>query len=236
MRDIFLVSVARKALFLSQVSVLGSVPHLYYMYFIGLKERILEDFHESHIPWLMTLQIWQVFIVAFLCSLCGIGWAEKYGLAGIGKLNILIKRSYNLFLCGVSISVISYLFLDKILIEFLPTCYPTDVFWAFAIILNSICFVEVIRFGMMSIVQRLVKKIWFSNLAVSIFLTIVAFRLPQFVNIDIEIFSLVTIIRCILVLIINLIYGHILYREGLIGAMFVHGVADLKFIAIALIY
>jgi len=44
MRQLFNREVAGKGLILSQVCVIASLPYLYYMYFIGMREIILKKF------------------------------------------------------------------------------------------------------------------------------------------------------------------------------------------------
>ncbi|MEW6608733.1 MAG: hypothetical protein AB1414_15020, partial [bacterium] len=91
MRNLFNRERAGKSLILSEVCVITSLPYLYYMYFIGMREIILKNFLPKHLSYLMIQDVWYIFIATFLCGLCGFAWSQKYGLYGLGSF-LDIKR------------------------------------------------------------------------------------------------------------------------------------------------
>lgn len=232
MRYLFNREVAGKGLILSQVCVITSLPYLYYMYFIGIREIVLKNFLPKHLPYLVMHDVWYIFIATFLCGLCGFGWSKRYGLCGLGSLAILKNNWLYLLIIGILIGVISCLLFDMEFRTMAPYYYPTNPICAFFIPINSAFFIETIRFGMVSLVQRLIKNYHFANFSIAFFLAIAGLKSFTFVGLDFNWTSLA--IACfILTVLLNVMYGYIFIRKGLICAIFVHFIADLKFLVLA---
>lgn len=234
MKDLFNRKVGSKSLILSQVCVIASLPYLYYMYFIGMREIILKTFLPKHLPYLMTFQVWEVFIATFLGAMCGFAWSEKYGLCGFGSFPEIKKEWLKLVIIGILIGIISYLLFDRPFKEKAPYYYPTNLIWAFSIPINSAFFIETIRFGMISLVVRLVKNVHLANFSIAFFFAIAGLRSFNFVGLTFN-WTMLMIVCFILTVLLNLIYGYIFIKKGLISAILVHLVADMKFLVLAFV-
>jgi len=234
MKNLFNREIGSKSLILSQVCVIASLPYLYYMYFIGMREIILKTFLPKHLPYLMTIQVWDVFIVTFLCALCGFAWSEKYGLCGLGSFSLLKKNWITLLIIGILIGVISYLFFDKQFKKIAPYYYPRNPIWAFFIPINSAFFIETVRFGMISLVQRLVKNVHFANFSIAFFCALVGLKSFTFVGLNFN-WTTLLIVCFLLTVLLNAIYGYIFIKKGLISAIGVHLVAEMRFLVLAFV-
>jgi len=234
MKNLFNREVGNKSLILSQVCVIASLPSLYYMYFLGMREVILKTFLPKHLPYLMTSQVWEIFIVTFLCAMCGFAWSERYGLGGFGSFSNIKKNWLALLIIGILIGVISSLFFDRPFKKMAPYYYPRNPIWAFFIPINSAFFIETIRFGMIALVQRLIKNVHFANFSIAFFFAIVGLKSFTFVGLNFN--GTILLITCfILTGLLNAFYGYIFIKKGLISAIFVHLVADMKFLILAFV-
>lgn len=232
MKDLFNRESANKGLILSQICVIASLPYYYYMYFIGMREIILKTFLPKHLPYLMIFDVWYVFIVTFLCGLCGFAWSKKYGLCGFGSFLDFKKHWLKLLIIGGLIGVISYYFFDKPFRSMAPSYYPTNPLWALIIPINSAFFQETIRFGMISLVQRLVKNAHFANCSIAFFFAIVGIKSFIFVGLNFN-WSVLSINCFIFTVLLNIVLGYIFIKKGLISTIFVHLVVNLKFLFLA---
>lgn len=232
MKTLFNRNTANKGLILSQICVIASLPYLYYMYFIGMREIILKHFLAKHLPYLMMQDVWYIFIATFLCGIFGFAWSEKYGLCGLGSFLTLKKDWLKLLIIGILIGVISYFCFDRTFKKIAPYYYPTNPIWAFFIPLNTAFFTETIRFGMVSLVVRLVKNVHFANFSIAFFFAIAGLKSFTFVGLKFD-WTILLIACFILTALLNALYGYIFIKKGLIGAIFVHLVADMKFLVLA---
>jgi len=232
MKHLFNREIAGKGLILSEVCVIASLPYLYYMYFIGMREIILKKFLPKHLPYLVMEDVWYVFIATFLCALCGFAWSEKYGLYGFGSFLDIKKNWLKLVIIGGLIGIISYQFFDKPFKSIAPYYYPTNPIWALFTSINSAFFIETIRFGMISLVQRLAKNPHFANFSIALFFAIVGLKSFTFVELDFN-WSAVAIACFILTVLLNIILGYIFIKNGFMCAIFVHLLLNLKFLLLA---
>lgn len=233
MKSLFDRKIAEKGLFLSQICVLVSIPHLYYLYFVGMKDIVLKHFKAEQLPYLMTIQVWQVFIVTFCCGLCGFAWSERFNLVGFGKWSELKKSWMQLTAIGILIGVISIIFVDKDFKNVAHYYYPSNPLWALSVLLNSAVFIETVRFGMIMIVIRLTRHIHIANIIIAFFLTIVGIKSFVFITVT---STTMTIVLCLFwTMLFNLIQGYIFIKKGLLCAMFVQGIYGLKYLYFTLV-
>ncbi|MEW6095346.1 MAG: hypothetical protein AB1567_02290 [bacterium] len=232
MKDLFNREVGGKGLILSEVCVIASLPYLYYMYFIGMREIILKKFLPKHLPYLVIHDVWYIFIATFLCGVCGFGWSKKYGLCGFGSFLDFKKDWLKLLIIGGVIGILSYQFFDKPFKSIAPYYYPTNPIWALTIPINSAFFIETIRFGMVSLVQRLIKNVHFANFSIAFFFAIVGLKSFIFIGLDFN-WSALAIACFTFTVLLNIVLGYIFIKKGLISTIFVHLVADLKFVVLA---
>jgi hypothetical protein len=232
MKDLFNREAAGKGLILSQICVIASLPYLYYMYFIGMREIILKKFLPKHLPYLVLHDVWYIFIATFLCGLCGFAWSKRYGLCGLGSFVTLKANWIKLLIIGILIGTVSCLLFDRQFKLMAPYYYPKNPICALFIPINAAFFIETIRFGMVSLVQRLIKNYHFANFSIAVFLAIAGLKSFTFVGLDFN-WTFLAIACFILTVLLNLVYGYIFIKKGLICAIFVHFIADLKFLILA---
>lgn len=235
MRSLFDKEVAEKGLLLSQICVLISLPHLYYLYFIGMKDIVLKTFKTEHLPYLMTIQIWQVFFVTLCCAICGLGWSKKFNLVGFGNLWELKRIWLKLITLGLLLGSISAAFFDTRFKSIAPYYYPANPLWALSILIDSAFFIETIRFGMMMIAFRLIRRLYLSNILTALFLTLVGLKSFSFLPIGVNNLNLISILAFLFNLVFQLILGYVFIKKGLICALFVHIIYGLKYLYFAIL-
>ncbi len=234
MKHLFNRETAGKSLILSEVCVIAALPYLYYMYFIGMRKIILKTFLPEHLPYLMMFDVWYIFIATFLCGLCGFGWSKTYGLAGFGSFSDIKHNWLKLLIIGVLIAVVSCLFFDRSFRAMAPYYYPKNPVCALFMPLNSAIFIETIRFGMVSLVQRLIKNSHFANFSIAFFFAIAGLKSFSFVGVNFD-WTFVALTCFILTIVLNVVYGYIFIKKGVVCAIFVHFVAELKFLILAFV-
>lgn len=233
MKQLFNRKIAGKSLILSEICVIAALPYLYYMYFIGMRKLILKTFLPEHLLYLMMFDVWYIFIATFLCGLCGFAWSKIYGLAGFGSFSDIKNNWLKLLIIGVSIAVVSCLFFDRSFRSIAPYYYPKNPVCALFMPINSAFFIETIRFGMISLVQRLIKNSHFANFSIAFFFAVAGLKSFTFVGVNFN-WTLVALTCFILTVLLNVVYGYIFIKKGVVCAIVAHFVADLKFVFLAL--
>lgn len=235
MRDLISRRTIENALIAGVACTLASLPNLYYLCFVGLRGKFLERLTPRMLPGLMLFHVWGVVIVSFMCAAFGFAWSKKYGLAGLGGFTWLKADLWKLVLIGLIFATVPLFTFDRYFSILMPYFYPSNPLWILSISLKASFFNEVIRFGMMALIVRLAKKIYLSNIIVSLFLVYIGVRSFRLVGLEMEwdYFSMSCLVWSF---IFNLSMGYLYARFGIISTMFIQFVISLRLFAVSLFF
>lgn len=233
MRDLIDRKTLENAFSVGVLCTLASLPNLYYLCFIGLRGRLVEKFSAEVLPGIMLYHIWGVLVVSFMCAAFGFAWSKKYGLAGLGSFIQFKANVWKLSLVALIFVAVSIFTFDRYFSILMPFFYPSNPLWILSISLKASFFNEVIRFGMMALVVRLTKRIYLSNIIVSVFLVYIGVRSFRLVGSEMEwdYFSMSCLTWS---LIFNLSMGYLYARFGIISTMFIQFIVGLRLVLYAI--
>lgn len=174
--------------------------------------------------------------VSFFSALAGRFFSRRYGLGGVGSWDLLRKDLPGL--AGLALVLIPvFLFaLDPIIFQGRELLYPGELGAAAGITLKSSVFEEVVlRYGVVTILAGLTRSVWPAVILGAAFATVLGLRSGFIVGMDLEV-STPFLLMILVSLALNLFYGVLYARRGLVSSMTAHFLIDLKYPVAALLW
>lgn len=167
-----------------------------------------------------------------LSALVGSAFSERYRLGGLGRWPGLL--ALRLHLAAVPVfGVLSYLAFGRVLAARLPGTFPDEPIWALAYALKGAAFDEVVaRYGLMTIFAGLARPA-IANLLQALFFTATIWKGLGFFGVDAS-YDAYFLLSVGSAFGLHLYLGAIYARHGLIPAMGLHFLYDLRFLLHAL--
>lgn len=176
----------------------------------------------------------RVALVIFLSCLAGFTWSKRLGLGGPGRLKDLKKHWQLILLAGIILGGLTYLLGDRTFLRDVPELYPKSL--AFAIFIPFYAtFVEEIfaRFGVMTVLVKIFRNQWVANFLAALIFAVGHANIFRMTGVFYHL-SYLTACSLILNLLIGLFLGYIYWRRGLVTAMGIHFIANLRFLLMVL--
>jgi len=175
-------------------------------------------------------EIAMFMIAVFLSSFIGFGFSEKYKLKGLGSLAILKKDIIYILVIAVPLNIAIFFAFDRMLMQKIPTLYPNVPVWGLAkAFLTSSTFEIVSKFGLVTIVMGV-----FKNRHVAVILPAVFFAFivrNTFADYGVEYgFNYLAVAGTLSTLIYGIVSGYVYIKRGLLTAMALRFVLDLKYL------
>ena len=220
----------RTTALVAAVALLGVAPYVYYLTSVAFADRLRERFTEAGLAQLIRAELGSIGFVVLIASLVGSVFAKRYGLAGLGDWRSLHRARWLIVGLAPALSLATYLLFGRAIAERVPGYYPEALHWSAAKVLKGALFDEVVaRFGMMTILCGVVRRIWLANLLQALFFTGLAVLGLSFYAVEpaASAYFLASIAASVG---IHLYLGWAFARYGLLVAMAFHLAYGLKFI------
>ncbi|MBK6685045.1 MAG: CPBP family intramembrane metalloprotease [Deltaproteobacteria bacterium] len=168
-----------------------------------------------------------------LAALVGSAFSERYRLGGLGRWPTLGTMRLHLVLAPV-VGVVSYLAFGRVLATRLPGTFPEDLGWALAYAVKGAIFDEVVaRYGLMTIFAGLTRPA-VANLLQATFFTATIWKGLGFFGVDAS-YDAYFLLSVVSSFGLHLYLGSVYARHGLLPAMVLHFLYDLRFLLHALL-
>ncbi|MBW2528803.1 MAG: CPBP family intramembrane metalloprotease [Deltaproteobacteria bacterium] len=225
----------RTTAWVAVVALLGVAPHLYYLTSIAFADRLRERFTDSGLQDLIRAELASVALVVLVVSSVGALFAKRYGLVGVGSVADLRRARLWVLAVAPALSLATYLLFGRAIAARVPGYYPEELYWALAKALKGALFDEVVaRFGMMTILCGIFRRVWLANVLQAAFFTVLAVLGLSFYAVEptASVYFAVSIAASVG---IHLLLGWTYAKYGLVTAMALHFVYGLKFLLHALL-
>ena len=225
-----------RAAVLAGAAYLGGAGYIHYVTNVAFTDRVREHYPHS-VSTILREDLGALAVLVVMTALVGSFFSERYRLGGLGKpREIWAQLGWKIGLLGLLMSLISYLGFGLAISNLVPGYYPTELRWACVVVLKGVFFDEVVaRYGMMTIAQGVVRRTWIANGVQAVFFTSLVFKSLPFYGLDVG-FTPYFVAGLMTGLGSHLVFGWFYARHGLLSAMALHFVVDLRFIAHALFY
>ncbi|MCK4260298.1 MAG: CPBP family intramembrane metalloprotease [Halanaerobiales bacterium] len=214
------------------LAIVLAFPYIYFMVASGSPSHIVD--HNVGVPWgELFSEISKLIMVVFLSCMIGFFWSKKVGFAGLGNLMDLRRNWKQILIYGAFIGFLVYIFGDRYFYKVAPGFYPAQLKVAFFIPFYASLVEEIFaRFGTMTLFVKIFKNRHIANILAALIFAVGHVNMFQVAGIIYRL-NYVTVCSFILNLCISLFFGYIYWRKGLLTAMGIHFVANLRYIIIA---
>lgn len=220
----------RRAGWVAGAAYLVQAPYLVYLTRVAYPEALAKRIPALSTEELLRLELLRIAVLVVLAALVGAFLSRRNGLPDLGDRHQLRRAAP--WIAGAALgSVLSHAAVGSDVAAALPGQYPCEVRWALVTQLKGAVFDEVIaRYGMMTIVMGVVRRVALANVLQATFFAGVAARALFFdaggggPGLD-----ALTIASVGTSWLVNLACGHVYARHGLYAAIGVHLAVGLRF-------
>lgn len=225
-----------RAAVLAGAAFLGAAGYVYYLTVVAFPDRVRERFVTVSREDLLRMDMTMIALLVVVAALVGSLFSERYRLAGLGRLEQLRAALPVIAVAGPFMALVSYLVFGRAIAELVPGYYPVEVIWALALVAKGVLFDEVVaRYGMMTIFAGVAPRAWMANLLQATFFTALVFKSLGFYGLDVA-WNAYFVLSLSASFFSHLVFGWLYSTRGLLAAMALHLVVDLRFLVHALIY
>lgn len=216
------------------VAVFLAMPYIYYMVVYNSPGRLAAENGQILMDGMIS-EVTRLFAVVFLSCLIGFCWGKELGFAGMGHWKDLRRNWRPIVLFGLLMGVLVYIFGDQYFLKMAPGFYPTEMHYAFFIPFYAALVEEVFaRFGVMTFFSKVFRNLHVGNVLAALIFAIGHVSLFKVAGIIYRL-NYITACSFILNVGISLFFGYIYWRKGLVTAMGIHFIANLRYLVIALL-
>lgn len=173
-----------RGLVIGVVAAICSAPFLYYMAYVAVK--IKRDLSDALLMNLFLSQLALVLVLCVICATCGTAWSRKYGLPGWFDRERFSRFWWVLAIIVVGGTVASYFKLNytvKSIPEF-SNFLPKSMWIGLAIQASGAVTEEIVfRYGIMTLIQRLIKKMHWSIFLAAFFYAAIGIKTFNFLEV-----------------------------------------------------
>lgn len=225
----------RRAGWVAGAAYLVQAPYLVYLTRVAYPDVLAKRVPALGAEELLRLELLRIAVLVVLAALVGAFLSVRNGLPDLGDRSQL--RGAAPWIGGAALlSILSHAVVGSQVAAALPGQYPCELRWALVTMLKGAVFDEVIaRYGMMTIVMGVVRRVALANVLQATFFAGVGARALFFdaggAGPGLDALTLASVGTSWLV---NLACGHVYARHGLYAAIGVHLAIGLRFPAHAL--
>lgn len=202
-----------------------AAPYFYFLLFDVLQSKTPDITDPYQV---LTLQLGILFIVCLLSSFAGISLGPRYQLPVFGDLQDFKSDLPFMLILGFFLMGLSFLFFDRYFYRISPVSYPSQFLFLVSIPLKGAITGEIIlRLGLVTIGAGICKNRMGGVCLVSVFSTFLSIKYLYFAGIQMSL-SYIFIVQILLTFLINMILGLLYVSRGLLHAMTVKFVFNLK--------
>jgi hypothetical protein len=200
---------------------LSAAPYTYYISSVAFPDRLKRVARSMTEEEIVRFDLTAMATMVVIAALVGTFASERYGLAGLGD-RARVKSAWPFVVVGLVVGTGSYFLFGTRLAAAVPGYYPTELGWAAAMMLKGAIFDEVVaRYGMMTIVSGVTRRVWIANALQAIFFTAVGLRSMAFFGVGVSLDPFV-IGGVLASLGVHFVLGHVYARYGLFASCLVH--------------
>ena len=216
------------------LAVMLALPYLYY----SIVHQNTGNFAIEDKVIFFRVLFWEgsrVALVVFLSCVVGFSWSKKLGLGGFGNPRDVRKNWALILAGGVAMGVVTYLLGDRLFLEKAREFYPHTLLAALCVPFYATFVEEVFaRFGVMTLFVKIFRNKILANLLAALIFAIGHANIFQITGIVYQL-NYLTACSFFLNLALSFAFGWIYWKRGLVTAMGVHFIANLRFLLIALL-
>lgn len=222
-----------RSLIFTMVAIVLALPYIYYIVVYNAPNGIL-GVEQSNLWGRFFIESLKLSIVVLVSCFIGFSWSKDVGLTGWGKVQQIKANWQKIIIYGLVLGLVVYIFGDRYFLKVAPGFYPAELKYAIFIPFYA-AFIEEIftRFGTMTLLAKIFRNNHVANILAAIIFAIGHVNLFQVAGIVYRL-NYITICSFVINLGISLFFGYIYWRKGLMIAMAIHFVANLRYIVIAL--
>jgi hypothetical protein len=222
--------IINKALMLSILSVLFTVPYFHYLLFEAPRAHTLPT--VSNPMTLLMAELLLLFIICFLSSIIGLTFSERVGLEGFGEPLDWLRSLPILFLFGILMTGISYVLFDRQFIRISPVSYPDKWIYVITLPLKGAFTDEIIlRYCLVTLFVGALRRKPAAVALVSAFASVLTVKYFNYVGLGWDSGS-VFFVQMILAFAANFLLGWVYVTRGLLQTMTLKFIFGLKYIVI----
>lgn len=220
---------------LTGLSIISCYPYFLYLWLQSPSETIGLHLEDRDFNSFLQGEVLVVLGASFFSALVGRFFSRRYGLAGLGSLAEMFREIQKFALLAIVLIPIFLFVLDPIIFKQISVLNPKN-FWAAAgVTLKSSIFEEVVlRYGLITILAGLFRRIYLAVFVGAVLATLLGIRSGFMTGMSLETsFSLYLMVAVSLLL--NLFYGYLFASRGLVSSMAAHLLIALKYPLAAII-
>lgn len=215
-------------------AVLLALPYIYYMVAYSTPGGMLVE--GPHFSWPdFWAEVGELLLVVFIACLIGFAWSKQEGLGGLGSIVDLKRNWQRIMIYGLFMGALVFIFGDRYFMKIAPGFYPTRLKFALFIPFYAALVEEIFtRFGAMTLLVKVFRNKHVANILAALIFAIGHVTMFQVQGVIYRL-NYITFCSFILNFGISLFFGYIYWRKGLVTAMGIHFVANLRYVLIAMI-
>jgi hypothetical protein len=226
MRDFLQGDNFYKGLLLSTICFLLLVPSILWGYLSEHARVVIEPGMLKARIFADTFLIW---VAMQISATAGFAWAIKLGLAGFEKWSEFKKNLFLAIAIGLGIAVIEAIIFDMWLLKPMVKMSSANPFMSGKNVVEEL----ILRFGIMTMAFRLVRKTWVAIFIAALFNVMMA--VEGTISLKVTPPTGLMAIAIVKISLLSLLYGYLCARKGLLSDMTVRFVAGMKFLVYFLI-
>ncbi len=210
-----------------------ALPYFYFLLFDFQPESGLSGFDNA--PALLWGQTAMIFIICLFSAFAGSLFTPRLNLPGLGNLRQWRKEALYLAAAGLALMLFIFLTFDRYFYTVLPGFYPDLSLYMVLLPLKG-AFTEelILRYGLVTIAVGICRNRYGGAAMVAGFATILSLEFLQFAGIPLE-WNYICIMQLILAFLANFILGAVFVTRGLMAAMTMKLMLEMRYALVALL-
>ena len=223
-------SVLAKSSALATASVLFTFPYFHYLMFVVLDK---DRFPEGIDPWgVLFTQLFLLFILCLLSSMIGFSFSKRLKLPGFGNWGHFIRSMPSLLVLGAVMIGLSYFFFDRHFCEISPLSYPKELLYLIWLPFKGAFTEEIIlRLCLVTLSVGLLRNKGAGVVLVSALAPLFTIKYFFFIGMKAG-FSYLFVTQFLLSFSANLLLGYLFVTHGLLYAMALKFLFDIKYVVV----
>jgi hypothetical protein len=227
-RDVMIKSAA-----LAVPAALLAIPYFYFLLFDFPRRSGPDSLQKAQA--LLWGQTAMIFVICLLSGFAGAVFTRRLSLPGLGDIRRWKKEAPYLAAAGLALMLFIYLTFDRYFYAVSPGFYPDLSLYMVLLPLKG-AFTEelILRYGLVTIAVGICRHRYGGAALVAGFATILSLEFFQFAGIPLE-WNYICIMQLILAFLANFILGAVFVTRGLLAAMTIKLMLEMRYALAALL-
>lgn len=210
-----------------------AIPYFYFLLFDFPRQSGPDSLQNAQA--LLWGQTAMIFIICLFSGFAGSLFTPRLNLPGLGNLRQWKQEALYLAAAGLALMLVIYLAFDRYFYTVLPGFYPDFSLYMVLLPLKG-AFTEelILRYGLVTIAVGICRNRYGGAAMVAGFATILSLEFFQFAGISLE-WNYICIMQLILAFLANFILGAVFVTRGLLAAMTMKLMLEMRYALVALL-